>query len=91
MGAAAIVFTSWFQVLKKAYNCVQVPHPAPQIVVDLKDENDVFGLAERVVATESSVYISLQLDKLKSYMELHVSQSSWESIAQLIDQVRTKR
>lgn len=57
------------------------------MMVDLKDENDVFGLAERVVASESAIYLSLQLDKLKSYMELHVSESSWESIAQLIDQV----
>jgi len=64
-----------------------VSHPNPHVAVNLKDENDVYGLAERVVATESIVYISLQLDKLKSYIELHVSSSSWESIAQLIDQV----
>lgn len=59
------------------------------IPIDLRDENNLFGLAERVVSSESCIYISLQLDKLKSYMELHISQSNWESIAQLIDQVST--
>ncbi len=59
----------------------------PQIEIDLRDENNLFGLAERVVSSESCIYLSLQLDKLKSYMEQYVNSSNWDSIAQLIDQV----
>ncbi|OXA57412.1 syndetin [Folsomia candida] len=64
----------------------KVTCPVPQIEIDLRDENNLFGLAERVVSSESCVQLSLQLDKLKSYMQLHISSSNWDSIAQLVDQ-----
>ncbi|CAG7828169.1 unnamed protein product, partial [Allacma fusca] len=54
--------------------------------LNIKNEDNLYGLAERVVASESTVYLSLQLDKIKPYIQCHVPESNWESIAQLFDQ-----
>jgi len=64
----------------------KVRHPNFQDLIDLKNESSLYGLAERIVATESNIYIASQLDRLKTYMQYHIPESSWESIAQLIDQ-----
>lgn len=57
-------------------------------MIDLKNETSLYGLAERVIASESAIYIASQLDRLKTYMQCHIPESNWDSIAQLIDQVR---
>jgi len=54
----------------------------------MKNEDNLFGLAERVVASESVVYLATQLDRLKKVVHRHIPESSWDSVAQLIDQVR---
>ncbi|CAL8147667.1 unnamed protein product [Orchesella dallaii] len=64
----------------------KVRHPSFQDLIDFKDEATLYGLAERIVASESAIYISSQLDRLKTYMQAHIPESNWESIAQLIDQ-----
>lgn len=62
---------------------VQIVSP----LVDLANDDNLFGLATRIVASESSVYLALQLDTLKAFIEQHIPATHWESIAQLIDQV----
>lgn len=64
----------------------KVRHPLFQDLIDLSDESLLYGLSERIVASESAIYISSQLDRLKTYMQCHIPESSWESIAQLVDQ-----
>jgi len=39
-----------------------------------------------VIACESGVYLALQFDSLKRFIESHLPGSHWDSVAQLIDQ-----
>lgn len=63
----------------------RVASPLSQ-VTHVRNEENLFGLAERIVASESTVYLALQLEKIKPYTECHVPESNWESVAQLFDQ-----
>lgn len=65
---------------------VQKPHLSP--VVDIGAQEKLYGLAERIVAVESAIFLARQYEYLQDYLESLVPPANKKILQQFYSQVR---
>lgn len=65
---------------------VQKPHLSP--VVDIVSQEKLYGLAERIVAVESTIFLARQYEFLQDYLESLVPPANKKILQQFYSQVR---
>ncbi|ELU05654.1 hypothetical protein CAPTEDRAFT_184136 [Capitella teleta] len=64
----------------------KVPHPHLSSIVDLMDERTMYGLAQRIVATESLVFLAEQFEFLQPHLEANIPASKNPFLQQFYSQ-----
>lgn len=68
---------------------IQKPHLST--IVDIKTQENLHGLAERIVAVESTVFLAKQYEFLQNYLENLIPPANKKILQQFYSQVSPKK